>query len=104
MARPLRIEFAGALYHVTARGNDRQNIYLDDDDRREFLDLLYQTCDRHFWLCHAYCLMSNHYHLLIETQAATPPEGMKQINGIYTQTAIRDRLSISPNHEIPYFD
>ena len=70
MARPLRIEFAGALYHVTARGNAQQDIYLGDADRREFLTLMQYTVDRYDWYCHAYCLMSNHYHLLVET--ATP--------------------------------
>ncbi len=64
MARPLRIEYPGALYHVTARGNARADIYLDDGDRRLFLDLLGQAAERYTWLCHAYCLMDNHYHLL----------------------------------------
>lgn len=86
MARPLRIEFAGALYHITARGNARENIFVDDTDRENFLSLLLQTCQRHHWLCHAYCLMSNHYHLLIETQSATLSSGMKLLNGSYTQT------------------
>ena len=57
MARPLRIEYPGALYHVTARGNARADIYLGDGDRRLFLDLLAQAAKRHGWLCHAYCLM-----------------------------------------------
>jgi REP element-mobilizing transposase RayT len=81
MARPLRIEFAGALYHVTARGNAREDIYFIDDDRQQFLELLQRACDRYQWQCHAYCLMSNHYHLLIETQAPTLSKGMKYING-----------------------
>ncbi len=85
MARPLRIEFAGALYHVTARGNARQDIFLNDIDRRDFLELLHRACDRYQWLCHAFCLMSNHYHALIETRAATLSKGMKYINGSYTQ-------------------
>lgn len=85
MARPLRIEFAGALYHVTARGNAQQDIYLADNDRQKFLALFQQVCDRYQWLCHAYCLMSNHYHLLIETQAPTLSKGMKYLNGTYTQ-------------------
>jgi REP element-mobilizing transposase RayT len=66
MARPLRLEFPGALYHVTARGNAREAIYLDDEDRRAFLDVLALVTERFNWLCHAYCLMSNHYHLIIE--------------------------------------
>ena len=86
MARPLRIEFAGALYHITSRGNAREPIYLDDYDRHSFLQSLADTCDRHGWLCHAYCLMTNHYHLLIETQKPTLSKGMKLINGSYTQS------------------
>lgn len=85
MARPLRIEFAGALYHITVRGNARQDIYIDDEDRESFLEILRQACDRFKWLCHAYCLMSNHYHLLIETQTASLSKGMKYVNGTYTQ-------------------
>lgn len=66
MVRLPRAEFAGALYHVTARGHSRQNIYHDDDDRCNFLDLLQQTCSRYFWLCYAHCPMPNHH---LETQA-----------------------------------
>ena len=85
MARPLRIEFSGALYHLTSRGNDRQPIYLHDDDRISFLELLEHTCDRYAWLCHAYCLMDNHYHLLVETRQPTLSKGMKFLNGKYAQ-------------------
>ena len=85
MSRPLRIEFAGALYHITARGNAQQDIFLDAGDRENFLSLLQRSKDRHHWVCHAYCLMSNHYHLLIETQQPTLSKGMKFINGLYTQ-------------------
>ncbi|MCK5190788.1 MAG: hypothetical protein KAR12_12105 [Methylococcales bacterium] len=53
MARPLRIEFAGALYHVTARGNAQENIYRTDDDRQQFLSLLQNTVNRYDWYCHA---------------------------------------------------
>lgn len=67
MARPLRIEFPGALYHVTSRGNARAFIYKSDADRETFLDVLEQVAARFNWLCHAYCLMGNHYHLMIET-------------------------------------
>ena len=86
MARPLRIEFAGALYHITARGNAQQDIYLTDDDREQFLEILQRVNDRHQWQCHAYCLMSNHYHLLIETPDANLSKGMRQLNGVYTQS------------------
>ena len=85
MARPLRIEFPGAVYHVTSRGNARQNIVEDDKDRTSFLTLLAQVLDRYGWLCHAYCLMDNHYHLLLETPKANLSHGMRQLNGRYTQ-------------------
>lgn len=85
MARPLRIEFTGALYHVTARGNAREDIYNDDIDRQQFLLLLQNTVNRYDWYCHAYCLMDNHYHLLIETNSPTLSKGMKYLNGTYTQ-------------------
>lgn len=67
MARPLRIEFHGALYHLTARGNARQDIFLVDADRERFIELLAREVSQQSWICHAYCLMPNHYHLLIET-------------------------------------
>jgi REP element-mobilizing transposase RayT len=85
MARPLRIEFAGALYHVTSRGNERRQIFFCDDDRLAFLDVLEHAVARFGWLCHAYCLMGNHYHLLIETPHANLSQGMRQLNGVYTQ-------------------
>ena len=85
MARPLRIEFAGALYHITSRGNARADIYSDDFDRCQFLNLLDEACKRWGWLCHAYCLMSNHYHLLIETGQPSLSKGMRFLNGVYTQ-------------------
>lgn len=86
MSRPLRIEFAGALYHITSRGNARQDIYADDADRERFLAVLAEACEQYRWRCHAYCLMSNHYHLLVETLEATLSAGMKSVNGIYTQS------------------
>ena len=86
MARPLRIEFAGGLYHVTSRGNARQDIYADNHDRATFLNLVDRTRTRYDWYVHAYCLMSNHYHLLIETGTPTLSKGMKLLNGVYTQS------------------
>lgn len=86
MARPLRLEYPGAVYHVTARGNARQVIFQDDGDREAFLGILGKVIERYNWLCHAYCLMGNHYHLLIETLDANLSAGMRQINGLYTQT------------------
>jgi len=85
MARPLRIEFAGALYHVTSRGDGQEAIYLNDTDRAAFLDILSKVCERFNWVVHAYCLMTNHYHLLIETPDANLSQGMRQLNGVFTQ-------------------
>lgn len=85
MARPLRIEFPGALYHVTSRGNRREDIFADDEDRERFLGILAHTVRRHNWLCHAYCLMDNHYHLVIETLDGNLSKGMRQVGAVYTQ-------------------
>lgn len=89
MARPLRIEFSGALYHVTSRGDRRENIYEDDEDRQSFLTTLAEVVDRFNWICHAYCLMSNHYHLVVETPDGNLSKGMRQLNGVYTQATNR---------------
>ena len=67
MVRALRLEYAGALYHVTARGDRREDIYEDDIDRLAFLELFNDVCERFNWDCHAYCLMSNHYQLMYIT-------------------------------------
>ena len=85
MARPLRIEFPGAIYHVTARGNARNAIVLDDEDRELFLVCLGEVILLFGWVCHAYCLMDNHYHLLIETPEGNVSRGMRQLNGVFTQ-------------------
>ena len=85
MTRPLRIEFPGAVYHVTARGNARESIYTANEDRREFLAILQEVVARFNWLCHAYCLMDNHYHLVIETPDGNLSRGMRHLNGVYTQ-------------------
>jgi REP element-mobilizing transposase RayT len=85
MARPLRLEFSGAIYHLTARGNARQKIFFSDADRQFFTDTLARVISRYGWICHAYCLMSNHYHLLVETPKPNLSLGMRQLNGIYTQ-------------------
>lgn len=86
MARPLRLEFAGALYHITSRGDRREDIYRDDGDRKQWLDLLAQVCSRFNWVVHSYCQMTNHYHLLVETVDGNLSRGMRQLNGVYTQT------------------
>ncbi len=85
MSRPLRLEFAGALYHVTSRGNERKAIYAEDADFDLFLEVLAQVCQRFNWVVHAYCLMTNHYHLLLETPEPNLSQGMRQLNGVYTQ-------------------
>lgn len=85
MARPLRLEFAGALYHLTSRGNAKQDIFLDDVDRRIFLRVIGETVRQFGWLLHAYCLMGNHYHLVAETQRPNLSRGMRNLNGQYTQ-------------------
>ncbi|MCX6091069.1 MAG: transposase [Candidatus Atribacteria bacterium] len=86
MARPLRIEYPFAVYHITSRGNARNPIFADHQDRQNFLHILGLVVKRYHWLCHAYCLMDNHYHLLIETPDANLSLGMRQLNGRYTQT------------------
>ena len=85
MSRPLRIEYPGALYHVTSRGDGRENIYFNDDDRRTWLDVLAHSCDRFNWRIHAWCEMTNHYHLLLETPEGNLSQGMRHLNGVYTQ-------------------
>lgn len=84
MARPLRIQYAGALYHITSRGNARHPIFRDDLDRKTFLDVLITVTEDSHWLCHGYCLMANHYHLVIETPEGNLSSGMRQLNGVYT--------------------
>lgn len=86
MARPLRVEFSGAIYHLTSRGNARQKVFFIDADRELFLDTLSQVVSRYGWICYAYCLMANHYHLLVETPKANLSLGMRQLNGMYTQS------------------
>lgn len=89
MARPIRIEFSGALYHVTSRGDRREAIYEDDADREQFLSVLADVVRRFNWVCHGWCLMSNHYHLLVETPDANLSKGMRQLNGVFTQCSNR---------------
>lgn len=89
MSRPLRLEFSGALYHVTSRGDRREDIYADDSDREAWLDTLSQCCERFNWAIHAWCQMTNHYHLIVETAEANLSAGMRQLNGVYTQKVNR---------------
>ena len=85
MARPLRIEFDGAVYHIMARGNAGDDIFRDDDDRAEFLSVLAEVCEGFDWRVLCYCLMANHIHLVIATDRATLSRGMRQVLGVYSQ-------------------
>jgi putative transposase len=84
MARPLRIQYPGAFYHVTSRGNERKAIYRNDKDRTKFLSYLESASERYDALIHAYCLMDNHYHLLLETPRSNLSQILHHVNGAYT--------------------
>lgn len=86
MARPFRLKLAGGLYHVTSRGDRREDIFFDDADRLAWLEVFAQTCKRFNWVCHAWCLMDNHYHIVVETIEGNLAQGMRHLNGVYTQT------------------
>ena len=86
MARPLRIEYPGAYYHVTSRGNERKAIFRGDADREKFLELLGRAVEEFYLRVHGYVLMSNHYHLLIETPKSGLNRALRYLNGVYTQT------------------
>ena len=94
MARPIRIEYAGALYHVTSRGDRQEDIYLTDRDRSSFLSILEKTTERFNWLVHAYCLMDNHYHLLIETPDGNLSKGMYKTIRVTKNPEAQDTGSI----------
>lgn len=85
MSHPLRIEYSGAVHHVTARGNARADIYLGDDDRIAFPARLAEAVNRFGWIRHAYSLMTKHTHLLVETPTPNLARGMRHLNGVYTQ-------------------
>lgn len=85
MARPLRVQLPGAIYHVTSRGTGPCVIFHDDRDRTAFVGRLRSVVDRCRWNCHAYCLMATHYHLLLETPVANLAIGMQLLNGSYAQ-------------------
>ncbi len=84
MARKLRVEYPGAIYHVMSRGDRREEIFKDDDDRGMFLETLGEACGKTGWEVHAFCLMGNHFHLVVETPAANLVAGMKWFLGTYT--------------------
>ena len=91
MARKVRVQYPGAIYHVMNRGDHRESIFCDDDDRRVFLSTLEEACQKTAWQIHSVCLMSNHFHLVIETPKANLVEGMKWFLGVYTARFNRRR-------------
>jgi putative transposase len=86
MSRTLRIESADAPFHVTSRGDRREDIYLDDTDRGTWLRVLAQVCECFNWAVQAYCLIGNHYHLMLQAPDADLAAGMRQLNDVYTQS------------------
>ena len=86
MPRPLRIEYAGACYHLMSRGDRREEIFRDDLDRKRFLEVLGRACGKNGWQVHAYCLMSNHFHAVVETPQPNLAVGMRWLLGTYTQS------------------
>ena len=84
MARKLRLEYPGAIYHVMNRGDRREAIFTDDADRQRFLDCLGEACAKTQWQVHAFCLLPNHFHLVLETPRANLVAGMKWVLGTYT--------------------
>lgn len=84
MPRKLRVQYAGAMYHVMSRGDRRENVFLDDVDRQDFLKTLAEACQKADWQIHAYCLMPNHYHLVLETPNANLVAGMAWLQSTYT--------------------
>jgi REP-associated tyrosine transposase len=85
MARPLRIEYSGAYYHVTSRGNERKAIFRDDTDRKTFLGLVERAAEEFHLRLHGYVLMNNHYHLLLETRKGGLNRALRFLNGVYSQ-------------------
>src|SRR3954468_17310999 len=84
MPRKLRLEYSGAIYHVMSRGDRREDLFLDDVDRQDFIKTLAEACQKTDWRVHAYCLMSNHYHLVLETPNANLVSGMAWLQSTYT--------------------
>src|ERR1041384_1526022 len=85
MARKLRVEYPGAIYHVMNRGDRREPIFKDDEDRAQFVATLREACLKTDWQVHAYCLMPNHFHLVVETPRANLVAGMHWLSGVYTK-------------------
>ena len=85
MARPLRIQYPGAMYHIISRGNGRMTIFHNEKDRMKFVYFMDRVVHKYNWIIHTYCLMGNHYHILLETPDANMVPGMKQLNQFYSQ-------------------
>ena len=84
MPRMMRVQYPGAIYHIMNRGDRRENIFVDDVDRQDFLKTLAEACQKTSWQMHAYCLMKNHFHLVVETANANLVEGMRWFLSAYT--------------------
>ena len=84
MPRKLRVEYPGAIYYVVSRGDRREDVFLDDVDRQDFLKTMAEACQKTGWQVHAYCLMNNHFHLVVETPDANLVEGMRWLLSAYT--------------------
>ena len=84
MARPLRILYPGAFYHITSRGNEQKALFKSNKDREKFIEYLESATERYDAVIHAYCLMDNHYHILLETPSGNLSKIMAHINGAYT--------------------
>ena len=100
MARPIRVEFTDAVYHVTARGNQRKAIYRDDQDRQRFLETVAEAHDRFGVVIDAYCLMSNHYHLLIQTPRANLSAAVGWLQTTYSVRFNLGQVVTSPWNEL----
>ena len=94
MARPRQLEFAGAIYHLTSRGNASQKVFFSDADAELFLSDISRGCQSVSWICHAYCLVANHYHVLVETPKGQSLNRHGQLNGIYTQSFNRRHKTV----------
>jgi len=96
MSRPVRIEFPGAVYHLTSKGAAGRTVFTSEADRKLFLNALSMVVERFAWLVHSYVLMDDHYHLAIETPKANLSQGMRQLNGVYTQCFNRAHDQVGP--------
>ena len=101
MARKVRIQYPGAIYHVMNRGDRREAIFEDDEDRERLLQTLTQACQKTGWQVHAYCLMRNHFHLVVETPQPNLVVGMKWLLGTYTMRFNRRHREFGHLFECP---